>query len=96
MTVALPEGEWRLLNTREDRANNTIGSAVGGEIEVKYLVSVDKNNQFLGSVLISAPKNSSTTTGWNDSTCDRNDFIWTASKRLVDCLETTNNSLGVP
>ena len=76
MTVALPMGEWRLLNTREGRTSNSNGSVAGSETETKYLVRVNEKNQFVAAMLIGAPKHSSMAVRWNDSVCERKDLLW--------------------
>ena len=75
MTVALPAGDWRILNTREGRVNVTGGSS-GAETESKYLVRLNEKNQFVASIWLNATKFSTNASNWNDSVCLRTDMLW--------------------
>ena len=73
MTVALPAGDWRILNTREGRVT---GGSAGAETETKYLVRVNEKNQFVAAVSMTAPKFSTLSSSWTDSVCQRTDMLW--------------------
>ena len=75
MTVALPAGEWRVLNTREGRVPVTGGTS-GAETETKFLIRLNEKNQFVASVWLYAPKASTGLSSWNDSVCQRADMLW--------------------
>lgn len=73
MTVALPAGEWRVLNTREGRVT---GGTSGAETETKYLIRINEKNQFVAAVWLNAPKFTSSVSSWNDAVCQRTDMLW--------------------
>ena len=74
MAVALPPGDWRVLNQREARVNMTSGP--GSSTETKYLIRVNEKNQWVGAISVAATKHSGVVTDWTDSVCNRTDMLW--------------------
>jgi hypothetical protein len=75
MDVALPKGEWRVLNSGETRTT-LVGGSSGGAIERKFLVQINEKNQLIATAFFAATKYSTGVSGWNDAVCQRTDTLW--------------------
>jgi hypothetical protein len=76
MSVALPSGEWRILNANEGRTQINSGQSQGGQIERKYLVRVNEKNQLVAAMFLAGTKYSSSVSSWSDAACQRKDTLF--------------------
>lgn len=75
-SFALPPGKWTVVAERESRGGQ-VNESVSTNDKTQYLVQIDGQSKFVSAATFSTTLSSIRVTNWNDSTCDRKDWLFT-------------------
>ncbi len=73
-SFALPPGKWTVVAERESRGGQ-VNESVSTNDKTQYLVQIDGQSKFVSAATFSTTLSSIRVTNWNDSTCDRKDWL---------------------